>query len=422
MEVGRSRSSCSIRRPGHPPPPPPPSLKSRLRNELEESSALQDSNPLTNLDSQAAPQKPNAPSRRAPPPPLPRALQIGTINRVLPVQPKDRQINCNLPSPPSHVRSTLSLPRGISATQIKTSIPPVSVVRPYNFPPLPTTPSQVESSENKSPEEDSFFSSLKGSAQHKMSPSFLDELQQAFPLLRQESKALTSHPKCASPGRPKCNKDDQQSESNSRCETSDDQDCLPNVKAASVADISKAPSLIVRIPNPLPSEMENLSTSPSINVRSQQAPFKRPPPPPASLHRRASVPVMSRTGTNPRRTVEKPVLSHPQPLFNSSFTKNTSVANGAQNISTISLVGKDQAHQVAPVSKSSSLRELTRKEYGDTTLPPPPRQRPPLPPRPQSFLLPAAPPPTPRRRESLLLEVTAHSKSLHLHKSTPTSL
>ena len=121
------------------------------------------------------------------PPPLPRAPQVGTVDCVIPFQP----INCNLP------RSALSVQRSISAMQIKTSTPPVSVVRPYNFPPLPATPSKVESLESKSPEDGSFFASFKDPAQHKArstSPSFLDELQQAFPLLRQESKVLTSLP------------------------------------------------------------------------------------------------------------------------------------------------------------------------------------------------------------------------------------
>lgn len=392
MEVGsnRSRASCSIRRPVHPPPPPP--LKQRLGiNELEEKSAPQELNPLKNLDSHTASSKQNAPLRRAPPPPLPRASQISLINCVLPSQPLNRPTNGSLPTPPL-VRSTLSVSRSISAMQMKTSAP-VSVVRPYNFPPLPSPPSfipEVESLEifpvkpapDSSPESGSLFDSFKDPAQDKLcssSPSFLDELQQVFPLLRQESKALTSHPRCASS---KCNRDDQ-IESNSECETSYEQDCFPTTER--IADRSK-------------------STSSPIKVISQP-PLPCPPPPViTTLQRRASVPVMSQT--NPPRkptTSEKPVVSHPQLLRNSSF-----------NTSNALIVQKDLKHRKAPIRpvfKSSSLKELRRNEVGGSaTLPPPPAplQRPPLPPRPQKFLMPAVPPPPPRRRESLFLEELKH--------------
>jgi len=358
MEVGGRRSSCSIRRPGHPPPPPPPP-KPVLGKELEGRSALQSSEPLTNLGPQPAPPKQNVPLRRAPPPPLPRAPKINEINGS-PLQPQNRPINCNLPSPP-HVRSTLSVARSISAMPTKTSVP-VSVVRPYNFPPLPSKPvfdTEVESSEeSKSPGEDFFF---QDSAHQKIpssggSPSFLDELQQAFPLLRQEGKALPSHPNCSSPGQPKCNEDDQ-SEPNS-------QKCLSVAEAVSIADLPKA-------------------ASPRIDVKSEPS-FERPPPPSITLQRGASVPVIM-PHTNPQRkppTVEKPLC-----------------------------FGKGLVHQTAalrPVIKSSSMRDLTirKNEVGYATLPRPPphRQHPSLPPRPQSLLLPAAPPPPPpRRRESLRL-------------------
>ena len=394
MEVGSRRISCSIRRPDHPPPPPPPPppLKPRFVKELEGKSALQDSDPVSNLVPQPAPSKQNAPLRRAPPPPLPRAPQISNINCGLPFQPQNRPMNCNLPSLP-HVRNTQSLARSISAMSTKTSAP-VSVVRPYNFPPLPTAPSfdsEVESSEeSRSPEDGSFF---KDPAQHKIqssSPSFLDELQQVFPLLRLEGKALPSHPNCESPGKPKFNEDDQ-SEPNTKCRTSNDQDCLSfNAKASSIADLSKAASSCT-------------------NVKSHP-PFKRPAPPPIALQRGASVPVMPHTNP-PRKATpfEKPALRQPQL---SSFTKTTAASDSNNPL----FVGKELVHQTAtlrPVFKSSSLRELTisRNEVGFATLPRSPahRQRPSLPPRPRSLLLPASPPPPPpRRRESLLLPEVTH--------------
>jgi len=390
MEVGNNsfRVSCSIRRPIHPPPPPPPPLKQRLGIiELEEKSAPKEPDPLKNLDSQTASTKQNAPLRRAPPPPLPKDPPFSLINGALPSQPQSGPTN-GAPL----ARSSLLVSRSISAMQMKTSAP-VSVVRPYNFPPLPSPPSfipEVESLEifpvkpapDSSPESGSLFDSFKDPAQDKLcssSPSFLDELQQVFPLLRQESKALTSHPRCASS---KCNKDDL-IESNSECETSCEQDCFPTT--ARIADHSK-------------------STSSPIKVISQP-PLPCPPPPViTTLQRRASVPVMSQT--NPPRkptTSEKPVVSHPQLLRNSSF-----------NTSNALIVQKDLKHRKAPIRpvfKSSSLKELRRNEVGGSaTLPPPPAplQRPPLPPRPQKFLMPAVPPPPPRRRESLFLEELKH--------------
>ena len=416
MEVGnnRSRVPCSIRRPVHPPPPPPPPLKQRLGiiEILEDKSTPQEPDLFKNLDSQTASSKQNAPLRRAPPPPLPRApraLQNSSINCALPSQPQYQPSNSALPMPPP-VRSTLSVSRSISAMQMKTSAP-VSVVRPYNFPPLPSPPSfhpenecseiyPVKPAPNSSPDRGSPFDSFKDPAQDEIrssSPSFLDELQQAFPLLRQESKALTSHPRCASS---KYNKDDL-IESKCECETSTiDQGCFPT--AARIADASEP-------------------SSPSIRVISQ--PPLPCPPVITTLQRRASVPVISQTSPSRKPTTsEKPTVSHPQLLRNASF-----------NTANALFVQRDLKHQAAPlrpVFKSSSLKELTirtlppppvppaappappqrppappQHQPVPTKHPPTPHQRPPLPPRPQSFLI---PPPPPRRRESPLLKVITH--------------
>ena len=61
-------------------------IKNKSRPKKKLGQQLQ-KNPLKNLDSHTASSKQNAPLRRPPPPPLPRASQISLINCVLPFQP-----------------------------------------------------------------------------------------------------------------------------------------------------------------------------------------------------------------------------------------------------------------------------------------------------------------------------------------------
>ena len=411
MEIGKRKPGVSISRPVQPPPPPPPTLEQRSRIQSQTRPAPQDSDLLTRMYLHPAP------LRRAPPPPIPPRANQASYDFLLPHQPQNRPTDGGPPGP-SLAKSTQSFPMSISSVKIKTSAP-VSVVRPYNFAPTPTQMAvkpEAQSSESylmkpalsshpcKSPDEAPFFASFKDPAQQicrSTSPSFLDELQQAFPLLRQENRSprsVAGHPRCGSLGWSKCKKDkDDLFDSNSELETYNDPHCLPLATAVIIAD-----------------DLSEVA-SPLGKVNSQQ-PNQCPSPPTLTFQQSASVPDTKNNHLDP--TIgEKPITScYPQlsrhPTF--STTAASSVCNNSVN--SHNMEGEESVQHpthVRPVLKSSSMKESkSRSEVPVSTLPsrPAPRLRPPLPPRPQSFLLPDAPPLPPRRRESLLVEVRKHSK------------
>jgi len=362
MEVSK-RKPYPICRPGQPPPPPPPR-----------------SSPPVSADLPASRQ---VPLRRAPPPPPARALSVPSHSKqFLPTAPENHLMNGNH----SLTRCNPGAPRTVPAHEMsKRPSAPISIVRPYNFQP-PTGRDHLESESYhghlvkptptpvipESPVMAHSFSSRSSS------PSFLEELQRTFPLLKPGSKIDTNLVK---PSQNTCDKENL-SKPNEDLEKSEE-----GLKVTT--SVTSGDSSIHSSSNP-----PNLTTIAKNKtlVAEKKQPLAR------DLYRPASLPVMSTQSAGSR-----PAISG-KPAHLTCLTTPPNLPGASSQQARHLLVRKSSKQHAAPLRPSlmsSSLRDLTREREEVHIFTPS------LPPR-LDKLLPSMPPPPqpPKRRESLLRKVS----------------
>ena len=374
MEVSK-RKPFPICRPGQPPPPPPPR-----------------SSPPVSADLPASRQ---VPLRRAPPPPPARALSVPSHSKqFLPTAPETYLMNGNH----SLTRCNPEAPKTAPPQTSKRPSAPISIVRPYNFQP-PTRREHLESEEpshghlvkstptpvSENPVMAHSYSSRSSS------PSFLEELQRTFPLLKPGSKIDTNLVKpsqntCDKENLSKPNEDLEKSEEGLKVTTSvtsGDSSIHPSSNPPNLTTIAKNKTLVAENKQPLARD----------------------------LYRPASLPVMSTQSAGSR-----PAISG-KPAHLTCLTTPPNLPGASSQQARHLLVRKSSKQHAAPLRPSlmsSSLRDLTREREEVHIFTPS------LPPR-LDKLLPSMPPPPqpPKRRESLLRKVKCAFQ--HFIPSSPIS-
>jgi len=361
MEVSK-RKPYPICRPGQPPPPPPPRSSPPVSGDLPASRQV--------------------PLRRAPPPPPARALSVASHSKqFLPTAPESHLINGNH----SLTRCNPGAPKTAPPQTSKRPSAPISIVRPYNFQP-PTGRDHLESESYhghlvkptptpvipESPVMAHSFSSRSSS------PSFLEELQRTFPLLKPGSKIDTTLVK---PSQNTCDKENlfKSSEDLEKSEEG-----LKVTTSVTIGDSSMHSSSN-------PSSLITIAKNKTLVAENKQ-PLAR------DLYRPASLPVMSTQSAGSR-----PAISG-KPAHLTCLTTPPNLPGASSQQARHLLVRKSSKQHAAPLRPSlmsSSLRDLTREREEVHIFTPS------LPPR-LDKLLPSMPPPPqpPKRRESLLRKVS----------------
>jgi len=362
MEVSK-RKPYPICRPGQPPPPPPPRSSPPVSGDLPASRQV--------------------PLRRAPPPPPARALSGPSLSKqFLPTAPENHLVNDNH----SMTRCNPGAPRTAPAHEMsKRPSAPISIVRPFNFQP-PTRREHLESEPSQGhlvkstptpdiPESPVMTHSL---SSRSSSPSFLEELQRTFPLLKPVSNLDTNLVKpsqntCDKENLFKLSEDLEKSEEGLKVTTSvtrDDSSIHSSSNPPSLTTIAKNKTLVAEKKQPLARD----------------------------LYRPASLPVMSTQSAGSR-----PAISG-KPAHLTCLTTPPNLPGASSQQARHLLVRKSSKQHAAPLRPSlmsSSLRDLTREREEVHIFTPS------LPPR-LDKLLPSMPPPPqpPKRRESLLRKVS----------------
>ena len=375
MEVSK-RKPFPICRPGQPPPPPPPRSSPPVRGDLPASRQV--------------------PLRRAPPPPPARALSVPSHSKqFLPTAPESHLMNGNH----SLTRCNPGAPKNAPPQTSKRPSAPISIVRPYNFQP-PTRRDHLESEE---PSQDHLVKSTPtpvipespvmahSFSSRSSSPSFLEELQRTFPLLKPVSNLDTNLVK---PSQNTCDKENLLKPSED-LEKSEEGLKVTNSVTSGDGSIDSSSN---------PPSLTTIAKDKKLVAENKQ-PLAR------DLYRPASLPVMSTQSAGSRPAISgKPahLACLPSPLHLPGASPQQ-----ARHL----LVRKSSKQHAAPLKPSlmsSSLRDLTREREEVHIFTPS------LPPR-LDKLLPSMPPPPqpPKRRESLLRKVKCAFQ--HFIPSSPIS-
>ena len=362
MEVSK-RKPFPIRRPGQPPPPPPPRSSPPVSGDLPASRQV--------------------PLRRAPPPPPARALSVPSHSKqFLPTAPANYLVNDNH----SLTRCNPGSPRTAPAHEMsKRPSAPISIVRPYNFQP----PIRRDHLESEEPYQDHLVKSTPtpvipespvmthSLSSRSSSPSFLEELQRTFPLLKPMSNLDTNLVK---PSQNTCDKENlfKPSEDLEKSEEGLKVTISVTSRDSSIHSSSNPPNLTTIAKN-------------KTLVAENKQPLAR------DLYRPASLPVMSTQSAGSR-----PAISG-KPAHLACPTTPPNLPGASSQQARHLLVRKSSKQHAAPLRPSlmsSSLRDLTREREEVHIFTPS------LPPR-LDKLLPSMPPPPqpPKRRESLLRKV-----------------
>jgi len=361
MEVSK-RKPFPICRPGQPPPPPPPRSSPPVSGDLPASRQV--------------------PLRRAPPPPPARALSVPSHSKqFLLAAPESHLVNGNH----SLTRCNPGAPKTAPPQTSKRPSAPISIVRPYNFQP-PTRREHLESEPSQGhlvkstptpviPESPVMTHSL---SSRSSSPSFLEELQRTFPLLKPVSNLDTNLVK---PSQNTCDKENLFKPSEDLEKSEEGLKVTTSVTSgdSSIHSSSNPPSLTTIAKN-------------KTLVAENKQPLSR------DLYRPASLPGMSTQSAGSR-----PAISG-KPAHLACLPSPLNLPGASPQQARHLLVRKSSKQHAAPLRPSlmsSSLRDLTREREEVHIFTPS------LPPR-LDKLLPSMPPPPqpPKRRESLLRKVS----------------